>query len=71
MTQGFNADLSSQQRALVNKLVASMQALLQQPKVQQALAVMNKGQVIIDVRDGVAVQITPSPEMRKGKELPE
>jgi hypothetical protein len=70
MTQ-FNADLSSQQRAQVNKLTASIQALLQQAKVQQVLAVLNKGSVMIEVRDGVAVEITTAPAMRRGKELPE
>ncbi len=70
MTQ-FNQDLSSQQRANVNRLSASIQKLLGESKVQQVLAVLNKGSVVIEVRDGVAVEITTAPAMRRGKELPD
>lgn len=67
----FNADLSSEERAKVGKLVESIVVLLRQAKVQKVLSQCNKAEILIKVQDGVAVEVTPAPAMRRGKELPE
>ena len=61
---------SSQERAKVGALVAEINVFLRKDKVRRALALLNKGQIIFDVRDGHVVQITVPSQMRKGKELP-
>jgi phage pi2 protein 07 len=63
------SDLSSLERAKVNRLLNSIYDLLKHPQVQKALCLVNKGQVIFEVRDGQAIEVTTTPMMRKGKEL--
>jgi len=62
-------DLSSMERAQVAKLRLSIEKLLDHERVQKMMAQINKGQIVIEVREGEAVQIVPSPELRWGKEL--
>ena len=46
-------------------------SFLRYPKVQKALALMHKGEVIFRVRDGRVVEFEAPSAMRKGKELEE
>jgi len=65
-----NLEISSQDRARVNRLKQSIGNMLNEPLVEKVLAQCNKANILITVQDGVAVEITPAPAMRRGKELP-
>jgi len=69
MSEETNFSLSSLERAQVIRLLKSVNWLLSQRQTQLALATMHKGEIIIQVREGVAIEISPKPDLRVGKEL--
>lgn len=66
----LNTRLSSIDRARVTKLLASIVQLLSADTVALALAVFNKGEIVIEVRDGKALEVRPTPHLRIGYEIP-
>lgn len=65
----FTLTLSSMQRAGLARLQRSVFDLLERPQVQMLLVGMNKGEIRFIVRDGIAIEVSPTSDLRIGKEL--
>lgn len=53
----------------MNDLSTSILEMLLQPAVQNAIAGMTKGDLILGIKDGVCVTVTPLVEFRRGYDV--
>lgn len=65
----LSTKLSSFERGKVVGLIKSVVVLLRTEVVAMVLAVMHKGEITIEIRNGRAIEIRPCPHLRKGYEI--